>query len=372
MSSSSSHLKDGGVDNNNIDDPGQFVSGLTEEQVKADAEIAEFLRANFQTTTNNNNINNTATTTLKEDGDRRPVNGIYISPEILHEFGVAIEEEDADADAATAVATNEKMYGDPRIDAGLGTLEQQALNIRVLKTFARTQEGTRACVRMRNPTNGPGQQRRVLIPGIVYGADPTLGINNDDSNNKILVQTPWSELQRELDRFHRRIESRVYDLTVYQDDDDDDTKGGSSSTVHRVILRNVQRHPVQGKIYCANFLRYHPGRPIQIPLQYVNQEESPALKRDGFIVPVRKHVECWVEDGVRIPDYLEVECTGLVLKDVIRMDRVVFPDGVKVTDRVDVANFIVGPVQGGRSAAMGDDDDGGEGDAGEAATKANS
>jgi hypothetical protein len=85
------------------------------------------------------------------------------------------------------------------------------------------------------------------------------------------------------------------------------------------------------------------------------------LKRDGYIIPVSKHIECYVEDGVRIPDALEVECTGLALKDVIRMDRVIFPDGVRPTDRVDIDNFVVGPVRGGRGGSTADDDADGDG-----------
>jgi hypothetical protein len=90
---------------------------------------------------------------------------------------------------------------------------------------------------------------------------------------------------------------------------------------------------------------------------YINQEESAALKRDGYIVPVNKHVECFVEDGVPIPEFLALECTGLQLKDVVRIDRIIFPDGVRPTDRVDVENFVVGPVFGGRSGGLDDDEE---------------
>ena len=161
-----------------------------------------------------------------------------------------------------------------------------------------------------------------------------------------MVKTPWPELQRELDRFHRKFESRVYDLTLFEDESD------MEGTVHRVIPRDVQRHPVQGSIYCANFLRYHAGRPIKLPIVYINQEESPALKRDGFIIPVNKYVECLVEEGVPIPPALELECTGLNLKDVIRIDRINFPDGVRPSKRVDPDKFVIGPVAGGRGAAQ--------------------
>ncbi len=109
---------------------------------------------------------------------------------------------------------------------------------------------------------------------------------------------------------------------------------------------------------------------MKLPIVYSNQEESAALKRDGYIVPVNKHVECFVEDGAPIPEALELECAGLQLKDVVRMDRLIFPDGVRHTDRIDPEKFLIGPVFGGRSGGADDDDDdveGGEKAAGEEA-----
>jgi large subunit ribosomal protein L25 len=304
-------------------DPGQLVSGLTQEQVEASPEIAEFLKSNFS------------------EGDEEQ-EGLSIPLELWKEYGY---------DERDFSPAEDTQYGEPRIDKGLGSAEQQALNIRKLSTFLRNQEqekGTRDCHDLRDD---------FIIPGIMYGSDPTRDIFSRDKSTRILVKTPWGELQRELDRFHRRFESRVYDLTVYEDESD--TEG----TVHRIMPRDVQRHPVKGEVYCANFLRYHAGRPIKIPIVYINEEESPALKRDGFIIPVNKFVECMVEEGAPIPEALELECTGLQVKDVIRLDRLIFPDGVTPSRRVDQETFVIGPVAGGRGGASATDDETEEGTA---------
>jgi len=312
-------------------DPGKLVAGLTSKDVEANPEIEDYLRSNFGNG--------------GETGDEEITSGITIPDELLREFG--IEEKDNGIPAK-----KDRKYGDPRVDRGLGNAEQQSLNIRVLNTHLREEEGTRSCDRLR---------RSDIIPGLLFGSDPNLNILSSDSSSKVLLKTKWAELQRELDRYHHRFESRVYDLTVFESESD--TEG----TVHRVVPSSVQRHPVKGEIYCANFVRYHAGRPLALPVTYINTEESPALKRDGFIIPVTKFVKCFVEEGVPIPDALEVECTGLQVKDVIRMDRVIFPDGVKAIDRLNLVDFIIGPVRGGRSAAMADDEiDGAEG-GGEAA-----
>ena len=308
-STSSSSLK------NKLEDPGKLVAGLRSEDVESNPEVSEFLRSNFGDETT---------------GEEDIASGIQIPVEVLREFGI---EDDA-------VATPNKKYGDPRVDAGLGNAEQEKLNIRVLKAYTRSEEGSRACRQHRNNN---------MIPGILFGGDPTSKILSSDSSSKLLLKTPWPELQRELDRYHRRFESRVYDLTVFEDESD--TEG----TVHRVVPSSVQRHPVQGTIYCANFLRYHAGRPLKIPVTYINEEESPALKRDGYIIPVKRHVECFVEEGVPIPDVLEVECAGLRVKDVIRIDRLIFPDGVKPIDTLDLSNFVIGPVRGGKTSSADDD-----------------
>jgi ribosomal protein L25 (general stress protein Ctc) len=327
---------------------GKFFSGLTKDRIVSEPDVKAYVDANYP----NDDKANAA------DGLGVPNHGINVPDAILKEFGVTDEEmEGMMSSTRKKQSKKERLVGDDGrpVDLGLGSEEQQRLNIRVLKSFVRTVEGSRMSEALR--------EDQKMIPGVLYGGDPFQQIFSHDLTSRTLLQTPWSELQRELDRYHRYFESRVYDLTIFDDDD-------TPTSTHRVVPRNVQRHPVMGKIYCANFVRYHPERPLKIPLKYVNIEESPALKRDGYIIPVSKYVECFVEDGVSIPDFLEVECTGLVLKDVIRMDRVIFPNGVRYTDRTDVESFVVGPVRGGRSAAMAGDDDGGEDGSGNAAKAA--
>ena len=83
-------------------------------------------------------------------------------------------------------------------------------------------------------------------------------------------------------------------------------------------------------------------------LTYINEEESPALKRDGFIIPIQRYIECFIEDGADIPEKLELECTGLRYKEVIRLDRIIVPDGVRFSDRVIKRgdDLVVGVVHG--------------------------
>lgn len=282
-------------------DPSRLVDGATRHQLDDNPALEEYIRANF--------------------------------PD-------AFAEDSVESETSHVGSYNQETVM-PKASEGLKTsLESEEtfpLNIRPLRTILRDpamDEGTRSCRRLRKEEG--------VIPGLIYGSDPNLGLFSYQPESKILIKTPSSVLQTELDRFGHHVESRVYDLTLYDD-------SNNVLSVHRVIPRDLQRHPVHASVlYCVNFCRYHSGRPIQIPITYLNEEESPALKRDGFILPIKRYIECFVEDGAPIPEKLELECTGLKFKDVVRKDRIVLPDGVRFSDRVVKRGdeFIIGVVFG--------------------------
>jgi ribosomal protein L25 (general stress protein Ctc) len=296
-------------------DPSKFVHGVTKEKMESNPAIAEFVSANFPEAFEDAESSNEETPEGIMDG--------------------SIEGDES--------LSNESSYFARKAERAE---PDYPLNIRPLSTY------------MRDDANEEGSRRsrelrwQGMIPGVVYGGDPNLGIFAHQPESKIFVKTPWQVLQRELDRYHRSFESRVYDLTILEGPDD--TEG----VVHRVIPQNVQRHPVQTAIFCANFCRYHAARPIKIPIVQINEEESPALKRDGYIVPIKRFVECLVEEGASIPERLELECTGLQSRNVIRLDRILLPDGVRVSDRVRKIGdeYIIGVVFG-RGKGSDDDDD---------------
>ena len=279
---------------NELKDLSKFVVGLKEEDVEKNEEIAAYLRANV----------------LVNDSMQR-----------VHKNSKEVNEDTPIEQDSTSL-----------------------LNIRKIGCFKRhiiDEEGSRRCRDLRDLKNE--------IPGLLFGGDPTKGISSQDLSSKIFVKTIWKVLHRELDRYHRSFESRVYDLIVYEDTED--TEG----VVHRVVPTGVQRHPIQNKLFCVNYLRYHPMRPLNIPIVYANEEESPALKRGGYIAPIKRYVSCLVEDGAPIPEKLELECTGLELKDVIRLDRIILPEGVTISRRVKPENFIIGTVFGRRADATDDE-----------------
>lgn len=207
-------------------------------------------------------------------------------------------------------------------------------NIREIFCFRRYVDGSRICRRLRY---------HKLIPGVLYGGDPTKNIHSNNES-KVLVLTPHNEIHRERDRWGRYFSSRVYDLTVYPSKEE--KEAGVEGEVVRVIPQDVQIHPIKNNVYCVNYLRYFPGRPIAIPIKYVNEEESPILKRGGFIVPINRQLKCVIDDGVPIPEYLELDCTGAKSKEKLGLSRIAIPEGVKLVKDINTTTWFHGSVFG--------------------------
>jgi len=349
--------------------PNKFVTGTTPEQVAESQAVRDWYASNFEQ--------------WEDDPDKIIVG----------------EEKEEEEDEAAAAAEEEDS---PSIISLPEHLTKR--NIRPLVAYLREsgkEEGTRNCRRLRNP--GVNDPNFPLTPGILHGSDPTKNIVSVDHSSKVLIKTPWFEIQRELDRYHYGVngsfENRVYALTVFPSDEAhlDHHRGRQPKdrTTYKVddvnmtitaisppplptppprtpvegmenilvIPADLQMHPVMHAPFCLNFVRYHPNKPIKIRIQYVNEEESPALKRGGFLAPVNRFVECLVEDGAPIPECIELECTGLRQKDVVRRERLIVPEGVTIHPRVP-DDFLIGTVFGGKGGGnlgLGDEDAEGEG-----------
>jgi ribosomal protein L25 (general stress protein Ctc) len=320
-------------------DPSTLVTGVTKERLDADPQLADFFLANFPHAFAK--TERTAGDVLSDDDDI-DVSTILLNP----------------SEAAAAARYEEKLRLRKERAAAEKTMVYER-NIRPLTTYRRDpqrdpqrDDGTRNSKRLR--------YHEGMIPGLLYGGDPFQQIYSRQKDTQIFLKTEWKVLQRELDRYRHNFESRVYKLTVKESIDDD-----SDGREFLVTPQNVNRHPLLETIYCANFLRYHPWRPLKIPIRYINVDESPALKRDAFMLPIQRFIECYVDEGVDIPESIDLECAGLLMKQVARKDRLIIPDGVRLTKRMlkRGEEMIVGVVRGGlrggdvEEAAAGDGKD---------------
>ncbi len=165
------------------------------------------------------------------------------------------------------------------------------------------------------PQSGKGPARAArrdgLVPAVIYG--------NDLEPVSISVERKALEQQIHVPGFFIRLVDVAFD--------------GES---HRVLPREVQFHPVSDVPLHVDFLRFSADRKITVavPVQFLNEEESPGLKRGGVLNIVRHQVEvlCIAD---KIPQIFEIDLTGLDIGDAIHASMVDLPDGVTftITDR---------------------------------------
>lgn len=117
-------------------------------------------------------------------------------------------------------------------------------------------------------------------------------------------------------------------------------------TTHRVLPRDVQFHPVTDMPLHVDFLRVSAETRItvNVPVEFVDQDKSPGLKRGGVLNIVRHEVEvtCGADD---IPEHLTISCEGFDVGASIHISAVKMPAGVQPTiaDRDFTVATIVAP-----------------------------
>lgn len=136
----------------------------------------------------------------------------------------------------------------------------------------------------------------------------------------------------------------------------------------RVIPRDIQLHPVRDVPVHVDFLRLGEGAKVtvEVPVQFLNEEESPGLKRGGVLNIVRHNIElrCLAE---AIPERLIADLTGLDIGDSLHVSAISFPEGVELTiaDRDFTVATVVGRMAEVVDEVPEEDLEGEEGEEGE-------
>lgn len=105
---------------------------------------------------------------------------------------------------------------------------------------------------------------------------------------------------------------------------------------NRVICRAVQKDVVKDLPIHADFLRLSERSRINlyIPVEFVNEEASPGIRKGGVLTVVRQEVELKVTAG-SIPEKLVADLSGLDIGDTITISKIELPEGTRpmITDR---------------------------------------
>lgn len=151
-------------------------------------------------------------------------------------------------------------------------------------------------------------RRENRVPAVVYG----------DGKEPVLISVNERELMKEY--------MKGYMMTHLCDLD----AGGQKVLC---LARDIQTHPVSDRVEHIDFLRVSPKTKIsvEVPVHFINQDAAPGIKAGGVmnIVNHTLELECVATD---IPEFIEVDMTGIEIGDAMRMDRVKMPSGAVPKD----------------------------------------
>ena len=114
----------------------------------------------------------------------------------------------------------------------------------------------------------------------------------------------------------------------------------------RTLPKDVALHPVSDRPQHADFFRMVKGGKIDVsvPVVFVNEDESPGLKKGGVLNVVRHELELTCEND-KIPSEIEIDVTGKEVGDSIHISEITLPEGSEsaITDRDFTIATLVAP-----------------------------
>lgn len=176
-------------------------------------------------------------------------------------------------------------------------------------------------------------RREDLVPGVLYGGP--LG--------SVAINLRGNEIRKALLRGN--FLSNIIELN-------------HEGKKQKVIARDIQFHPVSDMAMHIDMYRVEANTKIRVNVnvRFENEEDCPALKRGGVLNIVRHELELLCPASA-IPQFIEVDLTGLEIGDAIHMSKVALPKGVKPTITRD---FTIATLVGSRAVLTELDEEDGD------------
>ncbi|MCX7125297.1 MAG: 50S ribosomal protein L25/general stress protein Ctc [Gammaproteobacteria bacterium] len=163
-------------------------------------------------------------------------------------------------------------------------------------------------------TGKPAARRLRLedkVPAIVYGA----------GKEPMPVTLSHNKVIKALD--HEAVYSHILTLNV-------------DGKAEKVVLKALLRHPTKPKIMHMDFLRINMKEKLlmRVPLHFIGEAKAPGLKDMGVLSKLITHLDisCLPD---QLPEFIEVDISGLGVGDSIHMAQIQLPKGVLHAHAID-------------------------------------
>ena len=179
----------------------------------------------------------------------------------------------------------------------------------------------KALDRNKEPSSTHSLLNRGMVPGIIYGknSEPT----------KIAIEDKVLRKLMETGSFY----STILDIDI-------------DGKLEKILPKQLQYHPVNDKLIHFDFLRVQENTKVtvEIPVEFLNQDKCPGLKKGGVLNTVRRLVElsCFAN---KIPSKLEFDLIESEIGDAVKISNIKLPEGVTptISDRDFVIATLVPP-----------------------------
>ncbi len=152
-------------------------------------------------------------------------------------------------------------------------------------------------------------RRDGLIPAVIYG----------DKQPPMMIAVEPKSVERIMHRegfFNHQLQIAV------------------DGTDFDVLPRDVQVDPVTDKPLHLDFLRVGPDSiiTVQVPVHFKNEANAPGIKRGGVLNIVLHEITVRTKPAT-IPEFFEVDLTGLEIGHSVHLSALKVPEGVRVVTR---------------------------------------
>jgi len=159
---------------------------------------------------------------------------------------------------------------------------------------------------------GKGASRRLRhsdkVPAVLYGA----------GKDPVALTVNHNEMMHHLE--NEAFYSHILTVNVGKDK-------------QKAILKDMQRHPAKPRLMHLDFQRVDMNEKIRVhvPLHFINEEESEGVKAGGLVnhSATDLHIACLPGN---LPEYIEVDISGLELDASLHVSDLTLPEGVEAVD----------------------------------------
>jgi large subunit ribosomal protein L25 len=165
----------------------------------------------------------------------------------------------------------------------------------------------------RRADQGKGASRRLRrdgkVPAVIYGAGQSAeNIQFDHLKLSLAARNEW-------------FSSAILDLLV-------------EGNRQKVLLRDVQKHPVKPQLLHLDFLRVDESKPVRVyvSIRFLNKDKSAAAKTSGVVIShniTEVEVSCLPKD---LPEHIDLDLTEFALGDVLHLSDLKLPAGVEIPE----------------------------------------